>query len=416
MNEKCDILIIGGGVIGMSCAYELSLWGAKVVVMDKGEPGHGCSYGNAGWLTPCFSMPLPMPGMFFKSVKWLLDPDSPLRIKPELSWNLVRWLTRFLVSMNEKQASLAISSLTALSKYSLESYAKLNERFPGAFDFNQKGLLMISATQDGLDSAVQEMELVARHGVPGSKLSEAEIKALEPAIKARLIGGVFFPKEAHVEPLKVVHTLQQAAQTAGAQVISRAEVYDFEVQDRKIITVKTTAGNFHPEQVVLATGSWSTAIARTLDLRVPVLGGKGYSIVMKPFQGAPTHPIMIVERKIAVTPHSGSLRLAGTLELVNETDDSISPRRLENIVRGSREYLQLPQNLETLEIWRGLRPCTPDGVPVIGRPARYKNLVIAAGHQMLGLQSSLGTGRLVTDLIQGGTPSFSPYPFRADRF
>ncbi|CAK9253097.1 unnamed protein product [Sphagnum jensenii] len=318
--------------------------------------------------------------------------------------------------MNERQAMQAVASLTALSKYSLDSYAHLNTLYPGAFDFNQKGLLMISATRDGLESAVQEMDLVARHGVPGSRLSEAEVKAMEPAIKAKLIGGVYFPKEAHVEPFQVVQTLQKAAVAGGVQIISGAEVFDFEVQDRLIKRVKTTRGDLRPEQVVLATGTWSTAIAERLDLRVPVLGGKGYSIITHPYEGGPRHPLMIVERKIAVTPHSKSLRLAGTLELVNDSDYSISPRRLDNIVRGSREYLNMPAIPEMIEIWRGLRPCTPDGVPVIGRPLRYKNLVIAAGHQMLGLQSSLGTGRLVSDILQGATPTFNPYPFRADRF
>lgn len=416
MNDKRDVLIIGGGIIGMSCAYELAQRGASVTLIDKGEPGHGCSYGNAGWLTPCFSMPLPQPGMFFKSIKWLLDPDSPLRIKPQISWNLVRWMSRFLLSMNEKQAASSIAALTELSKYSLSAFEKLNAQFPKSFDFNQKGLLMISAGREGLNSAVHEMNLVARHGVPGRQLSEEEIKAMEPSIKARLVGGVYFPAEAHVEPLKTVQTLQAAAVAAGVKIKPRAEVYDFEIQNQRISLIKTTGGNFRPDQVVLATGTWSTAIARQLGLRVPVLGGKGYSIVMKRFEGGPSHPIMIVEKKIAVTPHSTNLRLAGTLELVNDTDDSISTRRLENIIRGSREYLHVPEAPEVQEIWRGLRPCTPDGVPVIGRSHRLSNLVIAAGHQMLGLQSSLGTGKLVSELVQGVPPSFNPHPFRAQRF
>jgi D-amino-acid dehydrogenase len=170
------------------------------------------------------------------------------------------------------------------------------------------------------------------------------------------------------------------------------------------------------DQYVLATGTWSTNIAHELGLRVPILGGKGYAITVKSYDQAVTHPIMILERKIAVTPRKGGVRLAGTLELVDSKDDSITPRRLDAIMRGSQEFMYVPEKPEIVEIWRGLRPCTPDGVPVIGRPKRYNNLVISAGHQMLGLQSGMGSGRFVADLVTGEKPIFDPYPFRADRF
>jgi len=416
MQKQQDVLIIGGGVIGLSAAYELSSRGVSVTVIDKGEPGYGCSYGNAGWLTPCFSMPLPMPGMLLKSIGWLMNPDSPLRIKPQPSILLIRWLLRFLMSMNEKQALRAVAVLTDISKYSLEAYSKLDQKFPGAIGFDQKGLLMVSGTEDGFRSAVQEMELVAQHGVPGQKMNEDEIKALEPALRARLRGGVYFPKEAHAEPLQISRILAEGAIANGAKILSRAEVFHFNTSGGKIESIRTTRGEMRADQYVLATGTWSTNVARELGLNVPILGGKGYAITVKPFEQSPTHPIMIVERKIAVTPRKGGVRLAGTLELVDSRDDSITPRRLDSILRGSQEFMRVPEKPEIVEIWRGLRPCTPDGVPVIGRPKRFSNLVISAGHQMLGLQSGMGSGRFVADLVTGEKPIFDPHPFRADRF
>jgi D-amino-acid dehydrogenase len=412
---KADVLIVGGGVIGLACAYELSRAGVKVILIDKSDPGYGCSYGNAGWITPCFSMPLPMPGMLIKSIGWLTDPESPLYIKPELSWTLFRWLLRFLLSMNRKQMLLSVDALTAISKQSLQLYKELAAKTDKPFSFEQQGLFMVANSDEGYKYAKTEMELVARSGIPGRLMGEEESRAFEPSLTQRIKGGVFFNEEAHAEPLQVTQTLAHEAQKLGAVIISKAEVIDFQLGPKGIACARTTRGVFVADQFVLATGSWSPRIAQTLGLRVPVLGGKGYAIITDPLTPNPLRPMMLVEKKVAVTPRNGTLRLAGTLELVNQ-DETFTTRRVEAIVRGAREFMNVPQTIRYHEIWRGLRPCTPDGVPIIGRTARYPNLILATGHQMLGLQSAPGTGKLVADLALGRTPDVDPYAFRANRF
>ena len=412
---KADVLIIGGGVIGLACAYELSRAGVKVVVIDKFDPGYGCSYGNAGWITPCFAMPLPMPGMLFKSIRWLTDPESPLYIKPELSVSLISWLFRFMCSMTTKQMLSSVDALTAISKQSLDLYKELARTTDKPFSFEQKGLFMVAQSDDGLKYAKSEMELVARSGIPGKLMNEEEARAFEPSLTKRIKGGVFFNEEAHAEPLQVTQTLAHEAQKLGAQILSKTEVIDFQVGANGVTAARTTRGIFQADQFVLATGSWSRMIGQTLRLRVPVLGGKGYAIITDPLAPNPQRPMMLVEKKVAVTPRNGSLRLAGTLELVNQ-DETFTTRRVEAIVRGAREFMNVPDKIRYHEIWRGLRPCTPDGVPIIGRTSRYKNLVLATGHQMLGLQSATGTGKLVADLITGRATDVDPFPFRADRF
>ena len=414
-NLKADVLIVGAGVIGLASALELSKAGAKVIVIDKFDPGYGCSYGNAGWITPCFAMPLPMPGMLLKSIRWLTDPESPLYIKPELSPTLISWLFRFMRSMTEKQMLQSVDALTHLSKLSMDLYKHLDKTTDKPFSFEQKGLFMVAQSDDGLKYAKSEMELVARNGIPGKLMLEEEARAFEPSLTKRIKGGVFFPEEAHAEPLQVTQTLAHEARKLGAQIISKAEVIDFVLGPKGIAGARTTRGIFEAEQFVLATGSWSLAIGQTLRLRVPVLGGKGYAIITDPLAPNPQRPMMLVEKKVAVTPRNGTLRLAGTLELVNQ-DETFTTRRVEAIVRGAREFMNVPENIHYHEIWRGLRPCTPDGVPIIGRTARYRNLLLATGHQMLGLQSATGTGKLVADLALGRTPDLDPKPFRADRF
>lgn len=412
---KSDVLIVGAGVIGLAAAYELSKAGAKVTVIDKFEPGFGCSYGNAGWITPCFAMPLPMPGMLFKSFRWLMDPESPLYIKPELSPTLVSWLLRFMASMTNKKMLTSVDALTQLSLQSIEIYKKLSATTEKPFSFEQKGLFMVAQSHDGYKYARKEMDLVARNGVPGRLMNEDEARAFEPALTKRIKGGVFFPDEAHAEPLQVTQCLAHEAKKLGAQILSKTEVIDFTLGNGGIRSARTTRGIFEAEQFVLATGAWSLRMGQTLGLKIPVLGGKGYAIITDPLSPNPQRPMMLVEKKVAVTPRSGTLRLAGTLELVNQ-DETFTTRRVEAIVRGAREFMNVPETIRYHEIWRGLRPCTPDGVPILGRTSKYPNLLLATGHQMLGLQSATGSGKLISDLTLGRPTDVDPKPFRADRF
>ena len=411
---KPDVIVIGGGVIGTACAYELSSRGVKVLVVDKGDIGFGCSYGNAGWMTPCFAMPLPMPGQFLKALGWLMDPESPLYIKPALDPLLFRWITRFLLSMRKDLMLQSVAALTEISKFSLEAYQQLAIQQP-AIQFQKKGLLMATKTQAGLDAAAEEMELVSRHGISGRLLNSADVKNLEPALIAELLGGVYFPNEAHAEPLEVVRAFARGAELNGAELKANVDVKNIIVEGNQIKELSTSIGVLQADQYILATGSWSTELGKTLNLNIPVMGGKGYAMILPPIHPMPQIPLMLVEKKIAVTPRSGSLRIAGTLELVNQ-DFSITQKRVDAIMRGAREFLNLPEVPQVQEVWKGLRPCTPDGVPVIGRSKSIQNLVISTGHQMLGLQSAPGSARLASDIVIGATPSFNPHPFRVERF
>lgn len=415
MNHA-DVLIVGGGIIGTACAAELVDAGRRVVLIDTRPIGHGCSYGNAGWITPCFGMPLPMPGMLIKSLKWMMDPFGPLYIQPRFSLDLVRWLMRFMRSMNHHQMMRSIRALTEMALYSLERYRQWDSESPGAFGFQQKGLLMVTQTQEGLQASVEEMNLVGPRGVPGRQLSPDQVHELEPSVDAdKVLGGVYFPNEAHAEPLATVNFLADRARKGGAELLPGTELLEMVIRDGAVNHIRTSRGIMKADQYLLATGAWSGRIAGKIGLRVPMLSGKGYAMIIDPPPRMPRIPMMFIERKIAITPRADSLRLAGTLELVG-LDESVSMGRVEAIMRGAAELLELPQPPTVKEIWRGLRPCTPDGVPIVGRAPHLSNLMIAAGHQMLGLQSAPGTGRLAADLLLGRTPVFDPAPFRAERF
>lgn len=414
-TEKLDVLVIGGGIIGTSVARELQAAGRKVLLVDRGNIGTGCSYGNAGWVTPCFAMPLPQPGMFFKSIGWLFDKESPLHIQPQLNPVLFRWLWHFMLSMNQQKMRASVAVLADLSKYSLKFYQELSTRSKPSMSFEKRGLLLVSANQSGLDHAKLEMQVMQERGIPGEFLSQEALLAKEPALKSIVKGGVYFPEEAQVEPFATTQAVMEDFERLGGRTLPHTEVYDFEVGRGVITNVFTTRGNFSADLIVMATGSWSKDVLKRLKVSLPILGGKGYSMIVDQGARMPRHPIMIVERKIAVTPRADSIRLAGTLELVDQ-DMGISPTRLHAIYKGAQQYLHLEDVGSPREIWRGLRPCTPDGVPVIGPSKKISNLFYCTGHQLLGLQSAPGSARLAADLLLHREPIVNPYPFRAERF
>lgn len=415
IERKVDVLVIGGGIVGTSLARQLQAEGRKVLLIERGGIAAGSSWGNAGWVTPCFAMPLPQPGMLMKSIGWLLDKESPLHIKPELSWTLFRWLLKFAASMNQTHLERSIEVLAELSKISLTSYEELFRSGHHEMGFEQKGLLMVSGTADGLQSAETELELMLQRGIPGRKMTRDELLNFEPSLRPVVLGGVYFEKEAHVEPYATTLAMHSEFQRLGGESLLNCEVFDFEIENGKIKTVITTHGRFDANLVVLAAGSWSPSIIKSLGITVPILGGKGYSMNVTNYEVMPRHPIMIVERKIAVTPRAQSLRIAGTLELVNQ-DFGISPHRVRAIQKGADEFLKITSLNQSGEIWRGLRPCTPDGVPVIDFSRRFNNLFYCMGHQMLGLQSAPGSAKLAADLIAGRNPIVNALPFSSRRF
>lgn len=416
MSNQSDMLIIGGGVVGAACAYYLSERGVRVTLIDKGRIGYGCSYGNGGLIVPAHALPLPMPGIFWQACKWALQPDSPLYIRFRLSSALMRWLLSFMAHSTKHHLHKGAGPLIALAKYSLELYEQfVAGEAEAELDFAKPGLLLACATSKGLDGVRHEMEILDRHGVRGRMLDEAALRQLEPAVTGPVVGGAYYDNQATIEPLKVVQAMASRAAQSGAQVLTETEVIDFATRGRTIISVRTTRGRFSADRFILAAGSWTPQLVRQLNINVPIQAGKGYALIVEPFSPRPSMPILLVEKKLGVTPRQDSIRLAGMLELAG-MDQSITPRRVDAIVKGARQYVNLPEEPKITEIWRGLRPCTPDGLPMIGPVEGWDNLMIAAGHATLGLTLATGTGRLVADLVTGQHSPVDPAPFAPSRF
>ena len=414
-TERVQDIVIGAGAVGVACAHALAASGRDVLLVDKGTVCSGCSHGNAGWVTPCHSIPLPAPGVVSQGLKWMLRGDSPFYIKPRLSLSLIHWLWHFYRHCNTEAMLQGVKALADLNQDVVALTNRLVESESLDCEFQQRGLLALYATEAGFEKGVKECELLTEVGLPGKVLDRESVHRREPALNDAVCGGVFFPSEADFVPDRFVKELADCLPALGVQVLTNTTVEAFDQTKGKITSVVTSAGSFEADNMVLAAGSWSVPLARKLGIKLPIQPGKGYSLTLDPWDGMPKGPLYLAEIKVGVTPWRESIRLAGTMELAGFGLD-INQRRVDAIVRGTRSYLTDVSMHKAQEVWAGLRPVTFDGLPIIGRSDKITNLFLATGHGMLGLTQSVATGKLIAQLVAGEEPFTNVELFSPSRF
>ena len=407
-----DVLIVGGGAIGVCCALELSRQGADVTLLESGaELGAGCSAGSAGLLCPSHAAPLATRAALRHGLRWSLTRHGPfaMRLRP----SLLPWLTRFAAACTPARERAATEVLRELSVASLELHERLRDEADTGTE--RLGTLNVYETEAGFDLGRREAVEHARAGLREHVLSAAEASELEPALAGPIAGAIYYPDEMSGDPLAFVQAVGFAAVDAGAAIRTRTEVLGLRTAGRRIAKVETTAGDLAAGTVVLAAGAWTPLLAHGLALSIPVEGGKGYHLDFAPVEGDPRVPIFLQEAHVVATPMPRRLRLAGTLELAG-LDLSVDRRRREAIERAGLRRVRGLAGRRVTEVWRGLRPCAPDGLPIVGRPAAYDNLVLATAHAALGLTLAPVTGGVVAQLIAGDPPSFDLGLLHPDRF
>lgn len=412
---KDKVLVVGGGVIGICSAYYLSAQGMPVTVLEKGEIAAGCSYGNAGLIVPSYAIPLAAPGVLTRSLKWLLDTASPFYIEPRLNLDLLLWLCRFAWACRHGPMYKAIPVLLALGRASAALLEELIAAGRLVCGYQKKGWLLLFDSQEGLREAVNEAALLRRYGVASEALDRAGVCQILPNVTDKVVGGIFYREDAHLAPELFVQGVAVLAQRHGALLMTKTEVLGFKTANRRITTVITTRGDLQADTVVLAAGAWSPILARDLQIRLPIQAAKGYSLTVKAPSSSPPVPLYLTESKVAITPLGDRLRFSGTLELAG-LDMTVDLRRVAAIRQATDHYLNGLSEVKPLEIWRGLRPVTPDGLPIIGRSRHYENLIVATGHGMLGMTLGPITGKLVAQLVMEQKPDLDLQPLLPERF
>jgi D-amino-acid dehydrogenase len=416
MATKSDILIIGGGPVGLSCAYYLLKSGRKVTLLDANEIGKGSGSGNAGHIVPSHIIPLAAPGVVTSALKWMLDPaHSPFGMKVSFDPNYISWLLKFVLACSETNVHRSIKPLNDLGQLSANNFAQIIAEEKFDCSYQEKGLLFLYKTEKAFHDGQHEGEFMQKHGIPVSVYDKTKIHAVEPAALDDVIGGVHFTGDSHLNPAVFLKLLSNRVHALGAEMLDNTPVTGFETANGKITKVKTKAGNYEAEQVILAAGALSSSVARDLKLNIPIQPARGYSITMSATKQMPSHALILGERRIAVSPMCDILRFTGRLEVGNFSMEP-NPVWIQRIENSAREYLHLDEQLDVKETWAGLRPTTPDGVPIIGRSPNHNNLILATGHAMLGLSLGPGTGQVVAKLVNGKETAFDLSPLRLERF
>ena len=415
MDTHYEVVIVGGGVIGVCSAYSLSRSGLNVLLLEKAEIASGCSSGNGGLIVPSHALPLASPGALGDGLRWILDPQSPFYIKPRLDIRLVSWLVRFALASRTPVMLRSMPVLRDLLAASAALYKELADRAGFEFGYKGNGSLWVCLSKERLEHEMEELHLLERFQIPVQILDQEEVHDREPALLPQVAGGVFYPNDGHIDPFRFVSGLAEKAQEQGVDICTNTDVIGFETANGRIARIRTTRGDIAAEQVVLAAGSWSPQVAKELRLRIPIEAAKGYSINLEHPEPSPKLPLLLGEARVVVNPLEQGLRLAGTLEMAG-LDLSISTRRVDAIRRSCEAYLPGIAQAKVIEIWRGLRPCTPDGLPIIGRSRDFNNLIVAAGHAMLGMSLGPISGKLVSQLVCNEKTDVDLSPLRLERF
>ncbi len=416
------IIVIGAGVIGTSTAYYLARDGHQVTVLERAhEAGAETSFANGGLLTPSLSDPWNAPGVATKLLKFLGREDSPLLLRLKALPSLAFWGLKFLANSSPDRFRRNMAANSALSFYTLDVLDRLLADESLDFDYQTTGTLKVTRNSDALANTILLAEATQSLGVSFEVLDADGVVAAEPAlapIADKLAGGVRFPQDRFGDAAKFSRGLARAAEARGAVFKYGVSVEGFTRRGKAVSGVETSTGRHEADAVVLAAGSYSPKLARKLGFSVPVRPAKGYSCTISTagWNGAPRIPILDDDLHAVATPLGDRLRLAGTAEFTGY-DRSLTQGRIDNLLNFFRTtFPALADNLEGAELneWAGLRPMCADGVALIGR-SPIENLFLNTGHGHLGWTQSVGSGRLLADLIAGKAPGIDPAPYRLDR-
>lgn len=415
MDKK--VVIVGAGIVGLSAAYYLNKAGIDVTIIDSTDGSDNCSYGNAGYVAPSHLIPLASPGIISQGLKWMMSSSSPFYIQPKLSRDLLRWGWLFKKASTNKKVKAAIPVLYDLTTQSQSLYEEIMAEENIEAGYQKPGLLMICQTQEALKHEIELVEVAQSYGLEASVLSRDETEKMDPSVKYNMSGAVYFGCDGWMTPNVFMEQFKTLLVKNGVKIDFKTELQEISIKGNKITEFITDRGSYQADDFIIAAGSWSPHLAKKLKIDIPLQPGKGYSFNIEKPSVSPKLPSILVEGRIATTPMLNGLRIAGTMEITG-VNHAINMKRVNGIINSVKEAIPDFENYDFSKIkpWAGLRPCTPDGLPYIGRPASFENLQVGTGHAMLGWTLGPITGKMLSQNILGQTSSIKSELLSVDRY
>ena len=412
------VLIIGSGLIGLSTAFALKQRGVPEITILDGAPGpNGASVVNAGWLTTEHSEPVGVPGMTGQALKWMLKSDSPLYIKPSFrDPDLMIWLLRFWRSLNDERFNHATAAMVALNENSLalfDAYVAAGVHY----EMHKQGNLHAFLSGQNLEKGLKHRALYRKFGFPEPKVYWGnEAREFEPALTRDVNGAFHLEADRHIRPDSLTSSLVEWLSSRGVAFSFNNSAVGFDIHEGNVRAIEATGGRIEADAFVIAAGAYSGRLAKLAGTKLPIQAGKGYKIDYAQTPAKPTHSLSLHEARMAVTPTDAFTRLAGTMEL-SGINTVVRQERVKALARGAARFLRdWPADIPQETVDSGMRPMTPDGMPIIGAMPKLRNLTVSTGHQMLGLTLAPASAEALADVILTGKvppviEAFSPNRF-----
>ncbi len=417
MNNNNEVTIIGGGITGLCSAFFLQQTGWKVTVIDKGDYADNCSLGNAGMIVPSHFVPLAQPGIVQQGIKWMFNSRSPFYIKPQLSTHFFKWVIQFLKHANSRHVAANEKNLLEWHLQSSNLYKQISTQLNNGFELTGNGIVLLCKKEKTFEEEAHLAGHAQNLGLQVDVLGAAAAALLEPGIPLNIAGAVHYRCDSHLNPVKLMQALKKYLEEKEVTFIAETGVTDFTIANKSVTALHTTGGLVAVKKLVITGGAWQAKLAQKAGVKMLLMPGKGYSFFTDVFEHKLQHPALLIEDRVAITPMNGKVRVGGTMELAG-MHNTINMKRVEGIVNAVGNYytgynVQLPAKKD---IWYGYRPCSPDGLPYIGRPGSLTNVVFAGGMGMMGISLGPATGQAVAEILNEQKTTLPVTTFSPDRF
>ncbi|WP_294184627.1 FAD-binding oxidoreductase [uncultured Sphingobacterium sp.] len=416
-NNRGTVVVIGAGIAGLASAYYLVRDGWDVKILEKNTLDDNCSYGNAGMIVPSHFTPLAAPGIVAQGIKWMFNSKSPFYVRPSLNPRLVNWGLKFLKHANRSHVEQHATAIRDLNLYSSRLYDELAQEEGFDFELKQNGILMMYKSKEMQHEEIELAHRAQDLGLDVDILEGNAVQDLEPNLKLDVLGAILYRCDGKLYPQKLMRQLIEYLKAAGVAFFEKTEVHKFITSGNKVKEAISNKGSFQADAFVLTGGAYLPQLTSKLQLNTPLMPGKGYSFMYQPEKdNILNHAALLLEARVAVTPMNGQIRFSGTMEL-GPANDKIYENRVRGIVESIPKYYpELKVDYPSEKIWYGYRPCSPDGLPYLGRLKKLDNVLVAGGGGMMGLSLGPAYGKVVADLLAGQKIEAEIAGFRPDRF